>query len=242
MMDVAGEMSGSLVIVAFFYFGIQNDELIRDIFGWTLLPGLLAVVIVMFFVADSPKKHQSGIDVVNRDDYKLFWLLGNYFLFLMFFMSEQYFIVESKASGMTLMQIPFLVIVSTLTQTLLSYYSGVFTDRFGVFFMLFLSYMLGIVSTLFLWQHYFWLSFAFLGAFSVVSLNALRTYISLHAKSQKFIYGVFYKNIAFFNALGAVLIGRIWSVYSFEASIYFSVAGSLLMMMGLFFIKARSEI
>ena len=223
MMDVAGEMSGSLIIVAVFYFSTQNEELIRDIFGWTLLPGLIATAIVVFFVKDTPKKVQKKTTVINKEDYKLFWTLGSYLLFLVFLMSDQYFIIEAKASGITLQQIPLLVIASTLAQTMVSYYSGVFIDRFGTNSMLFFSYLFGIISLLFLAQHYLWLAFVFLGLFTVISLNTMRTYISNNAQSLGFVYGIFYAGIALFSAIGAIMVGQIWKYYGFEGSILFSL-------------------
>jgi len=241
MMDVAGEMSGSLIIVAVFYYGIEHEKLIREIFAWTLLPGLVATVLVILFVKDSPKKIKKDVIIINKNDFKLFWILGSYFLFLLFLMSDQYFIVEAKASGITLTQIPLLVIASTLTQTLVSYHSGVLIDRFGVSFMLLISYIFGIGSIYFLWQNFLWLAFISLGLFTVISLNAIRTYISKNAISQGFIYGVFYAGIALFSAIGAIMIGQIWKFYGFEASIYFSIIGTLSITASLFFsiIKAK---
>jgi MFS family permease len=227
MMDISGEMIGSLIIAGVFYFSTQNEELIRDIFGWTLLPGLIATAIVLFFVKEVPKKTPKKTTVINREDYKLFWILGSYFLFLLFLMSDQYFIVEAKASGMTLEQIPLLVITSTLTQTLVSYYSGILIDRLGVNIMLFISYLFGTVSLFFLSQHYLWLAFIFLGLFTVTSLNTIRTYISDNAKSIGFIYGIFYAGIAVFSAIGAIAIGQIWKYYGFESTIIFSMTGSI---------------
>jgi len=227
MMDVSGEMIGSLIIVGVFYFSSQNEELIRDIFGWTLFPGLIATAIVAFFVKDVPKKVQKKVIVINKEDYQLFWILGSYFLFLLFLMSDQYFIVEAKASGMTLEQIPLLVIASTLTQTLVSYYSGIFIDKFGTNIILFISYIFGILSLLFLSWHYLWLAFVFLGLFTVISLNAIRTYISNNAKSLGFVYGIFYAGIALFSAIGAITVGQIWKFYGFETTILFSIAGSI---------------
>jgi MFS family permease len=227
MMDISGEMIGSLIIAGVFYFSTQNEELIRDIFGWTLLPGLIATAIVLFFVKEVPKKTPKKTAVINREDYKLFWILGSYFLFLLFLMSDQYFIVEAKASGMTLEQIPLLVITSTLTQTLVSYYSGILIDRLGVNIMLFISYLFGTVSLFFLSQHYLWLAFIFLGLFTVTSLNTIRTYISDNAKSIGFIYGIFYAGIAVFSAIGAIAIGQIWKYYGFESTIIFSMTGCI---------------
>jgi len=227
MMDISGELAGSLIVVCVFYFGSQNEMLIRDIFGWTLLPGLIAVVIVLFFVKDAPQNTKKDVVVINKEDYKLFFVLGSYFLFLMFLMSEQYFVIEAKDLGMKIEDIVLLVIASTLTQTIFSYYSGLLIDKVGERFMLFISYVFGSVSLIFLFLQYLFLSFVFLGLFSVISLNAIRAYISNNAKSVGFVYGVFYAGIAFFAATGAIIISQLWKYYGFENSMLFSIIGTL---------------
>ena len=225
MMDVSGEMLGSLIIVAVFFFSaMQNEALIRSIFAWTLLPGLIGVVIVLFFVKDAPKKEQTSV-VVNKEDYKLFWVLGSYFFFLLFFMSDQYFLLRAKDMGMSLAQIPLLAITSTLTQALLSYYSGTLIDKLGSKLMLLLAYIFAMLSIISLQYGFVWIAFAFFGAFTVVSLNAMRVYISKNARSQGFVYGIFYGGVAIFSAVGALFIGEIWARFDFHVVVLFSLLG-----------------
>lgn len=225
MMDVAGEMSGALIVVIIFYFVTQNEEYIRNIFGWTLVPGLIGVLIALIFVQDVPKKVEKANIVVNKEDYKLFWILGSYFFFLFFFMSNEYYILYAKNLGMTLFQIPLLVIASTLTQALLSYYSGTLIDKIGSKIMLFIAYLFGLLAILSLRSEFIWLAFIFLGVFTVVSLNALRVYIAKNAISQGFIYGILYGGIAIFSALGALVIGQIWERFGFMDVVLFSLIG-----------------
>ena len=225
MMDVAGEMSGALIIVFIFYFFTQNEAYIRNIFGWTLVPGLIGLFIVVFFVKDAPKKVEKNGIVFNYEDYKLLWILGSYFFFLFFFMSNEYYILHAKDLGMTLFQIPLLVIASTLTQVLLSYYSGILIDKVGSKVMLLLSYLFGLLAIMSLRDERIWLAFVFLGIFTVVSLNALRVYIAKNAVSQGFIYGVLYGGIAIFSAFGALVIGQIWSRFGFSDVVLFSLMG-----------------
>jgi len=241
MMDVSGEMMGSLIIVIVFFFSaMQSETLIRGIFAWTLLPGLLGVSIVLFFVKDAPKKEKKSSVVVNRADYKLFWILGSYFFFLFFFMSDQYFILRAKNLGMTLYEIPLLVIASTLTQALLSYYSGTLIDKIGSKFMLCVAYAFGIASILALGANLLWLAFVFLGVFTVVSLNALRVYISKNAISKAYVYGILYGGVAIFSALGALVIGEIWHIYSFHEVLLFSLSGTITVAFLLFLSAWRS--
>lgn len=226
MMDVSGELSGALIVMGVFYLFSQNEQLFRTLFAATLLPGLFGVLILLFFVKEKSfegKKATSKVFV--RSDMKLLWLLGIYFLFLLFFMGDQYFLVAARQSGMTLTAIPVLVIVSTLTQALLSYFSGVLIDKVGHRSMLLLSFVSAIASTLCIDKGFFVIGFAFLGLFTVVSLNSMRSFISTNASSKAFIYGVFYMGIALFSSGGALVIGKLWQIYGFEKVVFFSLVG-----------------
>ena len=140
-------------------------------------------------------------------------------------MSNEYYILHAKDLGMTLFQIPLLVITSTLTQVVLSYYSGTLIDKLGSKIMLFISYLFGLLTILSLKSDLIWLTFIFLGIFTVVSLNALRVYIAKNAISQGFVYGVLYGGTAIFSALGALTVGQIWSRFGFSDVVLFSLMG-----------------
>ena len=232
MMDVSGEMLGSFIIVAVFAYGSLQDELlIREIFAWTLLPGVCAVGVLVFFVDEiQPKQrnidsHKKQEGMFDAREYRLFWVLGSYFLFLLFFMSDQFFLLRAKEFGFSLAQLPLLAITATLTQALMSYYSGRLVDRLGSRIVLLYAYLFAVASLLCLEFGYVWVSFSFFGAFTVISLNAMRSYIAKEAQAQGFVYGIFYAGVAVATALGAVIVGTIWKYYGFEAVFTFSFYG-----------------
>lgn len=140
-------------------------------------------------------------------------------------MNDQYFLLRARDMGMTLAQIPLLAITSTLTQALLSYYSGMLIDKLGSKVMLLLSYLFAMFSIAALAYGLVWIAFALFGAFTVVSLNAMRVYISKNAQSQGFVYGVFYGGVAIFSATGALFVGEIWARFDFLAVVLFSLVG-----------------
>ena len=233
MMDISGELGGALLILAVFMLLQKDEAFIRTIFVWTLLPGLIAVFILIFFVKDAPSKAQQT-DIFNPSDRRLFTLLGIYFFFLFFLFSDQYLILKAKDEGFTLAQIPLFVIALTLTQTVTSYYSGVLVDRQGSAPILLLSFLFGIASMVALALDFLWLSFIMLGLFTVISLNAMRAYISEEARSKGAVYGIFYGGVAIFASLGALLIGYIWEHFGFESAVRLSIAGLSVMTLLLF--------
>jgi len=238
MMDIAGEFSGAIVVFVVFLYFTKNEQNIKTIFEFTLIPGLIATFIMIFFVQDAPKKIKNSNQVVNKKDYKLFPLLFIYFGFLFFSVNEQFFIVYAKESGFSLSTIPLLIITFTFIQTITSYYGGVLTDKIGSHKMILISFVFGILSILSI-KFNIWLSFIFLAFFTILSLNAIRSYISLNAISKGFVFGVFYGGVAIFSSLGALIIGYIWQNYGVNSVLKFSIIGMVLI--SIFLIQIMQE-
>jgi MFS family permease len=145
-------------------------------------------------------------------------------------MSEQFFIVYTKEDGFSLATIPLLIILFTFTQTITSYYGGVLNDKVGSSKVLLLSFIFGILSILTI-KVSIWLSFIFLALFTVLSLNAIRSYISSNAISKGFVYGIFYGGVAIFSSLGALVIGYIWHNYGIDIVLEFSCIGMFIILL-----------
>ena len=121
--------------------------------------------------------------------------------------------------------IPLLIVLLNLTQTSLSYFSGIKIDKIGPGKMLLFSFVLGILSMVSLYFKFIIIGFILLGIFTVISLNAIRTYISIKAYNKGTVYGVLYGGVAISGALGAVSIGLIWKYFTEEKAFLFSIIG-----------------
>jgi len=130
-----------------------------------------------------------------------------------------------KEAGYPFSSIPLFVIVLTLAQTLMSYYSGVISDKWGSERVLMVAFFFGLLSMIALRQDLFWSAFLLLGLFTVISLNAIRSYISKEAKSRGFLFGIFYGGVALSASLGALLMGYVWEHYGVEKAIFVSITG-----------------
>jgi len=240
-LDIAGELLGTVLLFLLLYFLGKSEEIIRNIFYATIIPGVIALFIVIFFVKDTPpKKVKKEFKLTDQD--KL--VVGNlvfYFLFIFFFFNEAFFTIQAKEVGIETTFIPLLFIVSTLTQTLTSYISGIFIDKIGVKNTLLLSYIFGITAqTLLFLENFFftWIAYAFLGLFTVFSLNANRAYIAAFCANRASVYGVFYAGIALFGAIGAYIVGFLWEKVGIDFALNFSLFGTIFISI-LFFIKAK---
>ena len=211
-MDIAGELSGSIIAFSALYFLGQNARVFNALFAWTLLPGIFAVIIVIFFVQDAPKKPQTTATKLDlKEDISLFPVLFLFFVFTFFIFNDSFYLIKAKEAGYRLEYIPLLMILLNLTQTLLSYFFGLKVDKIGAKKVLFISFLFGIASILSLYLNFIILGFILLGIFMVSSVNAIRAYISKNAKNRGSVYGLFYGGVAISGALGAIFTGLIWN-------------------------------
>ncbi len=223
-MDIAGELTGSLIVFALLFYLGESEALFRNIFAFTLIPGLMAVVIVLFFVKDAPYKAKAKTFDLKKD-YGLLPLLFVYFGFVFFMFNDSFFLIKAKEVGIATVYIPLLVVLLNLTQTMLSYFLGVKIDEMGAKKILTLSLVFGLLSTASLYFNFVVMGFVFLGVFIVGSLNALRSYISEYAHNKGTVYGILYGGVALFGALGALVTGVIWKQYDAQGAVLFSLVG-----------------
>ncbi len=233
MLDIAGELTGTLIAFLILWKFGESTQIFRAIFFATLIPGLIGLVLVIFFVQDIPKKPQKAHFKLTTSDRRVVaWLLF-YFGFWFFMWSDAFFTMEAKSVGVAVMLLPLLYALSTATQTLTSYWLGSLVDHIGAVWVMAFGYICGIASLLLLlWLQKplaTWLAYAFLGLFTVATLNAARAYIAAHADNRGSVYGVFYAGVALSGALGALVVGQLWQHFGMEAALGFSVIGAVLL-------------
>jgi len=225
MLDIAGEMSGAIIVFFILKYIDQNSEIFKNIFLSTIIPGIIAVIIVIFFVKDVPYKEKEKQKFDLSKDKKLLPMLFIYFGVVFFMFSNEYFIIKAKEAGFSFAYIPLLVILLNFTQTITSYYFGVLIDKIGYNKIIGFSFLSALFSLISLFFDFIIVGFVFLGLFLVSSLNAFRSYISDNAINKASIYGIFYGGIAISSSIGAVIIGEIWHRFSETYAIIYSLIG-----------------
>ncbi|KYJ86742.1 MFS transporter [Sulfurovum riftiae] len=242
MLDIAGELSGILLLFGLLWVFGQSESVMRNIFYATLIPGIIGLVLVAFFVQDipRPKRVLKQAFTLTEKDKKTIASLLFYFLFLLFVFSDAFFTMQAKEVGIATTVIPLLFAVSAGVQTLTSYGFGVFIDRFGARRVLVFAYACGAAAQGLLYlqdPHLTWIAYAFLGLFTVASVNANRAFISQNADNRGSVYGVFYAGVALFGAVGAYVSGMIWEYFGMSSALLFSLTGTVLL--SLLFIGSR---
>ena len=240
-MDVAGELTGSLIVFALLFYLGESEALFRSIFTFTLIPGLIAVMLVLFFVKDAPYISKAKTFDFKKD-YGLLPLLFIYFGFVFFMFNDSFFLIKAKEVGIATVYIPLLVVLLNLTQTMLSYFLGVKIDEYGAEKIFILSLLFALLAMMSLYINFVVLGFIFLGLFIVGSLNSLRSYISEYAHNKGTVYGILYGGIALFGALGALVTGVIWKHYDAQNAVLFSLVGMSMLFMGYLIILQKKKI
>jgi MFS family permease len=228
MLDIAGEMSGAVIVFFVLKYIGENAQVFKNIFLSTIIPGIFAVLIVAFFVKDVPYQNKQKQKFDLNCDKKLLPLLFIYFGFLFFMFSNEYFVIKAKEAGFSMAIIPLLVILLNFTQTITSYYFGVLIDKVGYYKVLNFSYFIGFLAIVSLYFNFIIFGFIFLGLFLVSSLNSLRSYISDNAVNKASVYGIFYGGVAISSSLGALIIGEIWHNFGEKYALTYSICGMIL--------------
>jgi len=245
-LDLAGELSGALFLFLMLYFFGQNETVMRNVFFATLIPGILGVFVVLFFVKDIQKNPQRVADLslkLTPNDKQTISQLLFYFLFSMFALDSAFFAMEAKSIGIATLIIPLLFIVSTTTQGLTSYYFGILSDKIGVKKVMGFAYMSGVLSQFFLYLQtplFTWIAYGFLGLFTVISLNANRSLIAKNADNKGLVFGIFYACVALFGAVGAYIFGVIWQEYGMDLSLVLSLIFTMCITLA-FFIRGKQN-
>lgn len=244
MLDISGELSGSLLLFGLLYCFGQDEQFLRNIFIATLIPGLIGLVIMLFFVRDIPGQVQHKLAFsLTLQDRKVVKNLSVYFLFLLFMFNEVFFTMQAKEVGIAIAVIPLLFVVSTAVQSLSSYLIGLWIDRVGVNRVMIFAYASGLVAQLLLYLQTpaaTWFSYAFLGLFTVASLNANRAYIASSAENRGSVYGIFYATVALFAAIGAYVWGVVWEQFGMSAALLSSLTGTAVLLFIFIFLGRRT--
>ncbi|BCD61671.1 major facilitator superfamily MFS_1 [Nitratiruptor sp. YY08-26] len=233
-LDIAGELTGTLLAFFLLWKLGESEEVFRSIFFFTIIPGFIGLILVIFFVKDVPKKPGSKNFRLTVKDKRVIEMLFFYFLFVFFMWSDAFLTMQAKSVGIAVMVIPLLFAISTGTQTLTSYLLGVFIDRIGALKIMAFGFLSGIISLLLLFLQkplFTWIAFAFFGLFTVATLNATRVYIAMQSDNKGSVYGVFYAGVALFGALGAYVCGLLWEHFGMYTALVFSLIGTTALLM-----------
>lgn len=249
-LDIAGETVGGIIAFLLLSWLGQSPEFIHTIFELTLIPGIIAVFILLFFVTDTVKKqhlYTSTTKITPANTFKRgkfdpalwSWFIV-YFLAVFFMLNDAFMVMRGSEMGIATHWLPLLMVSSALTQTLISYRIGKHIDYQEAKILLKISLWAALLSTLLLLSSHattIVLAFIFQGVFMVAGLNALRARIGQTEQGKGNAYGVFYLGTAIAMGLGNLVIGQLWEGFNSDAALKFSASGLILLLFAVSLMK-----
>ena len=235
-LDSAGAIFGTLI--AFFilqrFFGNTADAL-RLIFWLSFIPGLIAVLILIFGVKEVEGKANKkfAFDFKNLNpDLKKFLLVITFFSLANF--SYAFFILRAKDVGLLIALIPIVYLVYNVFYAFFSIPAGKVSDKIGRKKVLVSGLMLFALTALgfafFADTATIWVLFALYGLFMAVTDGVSRAYVSDLAAAEKrgTALGA-YHTIVGITVLPANLIGGLlWQKINVAAPFVYAAALSLI--------------
>lgn len=213
--DNLGAFLGPLLaVLLLFYFNVN----IRHIFYYALIPGLLAVIMVLFV-----KEKPDGFSAKSKLDVSLFKFPAQYWKYLAVIgifdignISSSFMILQTKNIGIPLIGTILIYALFNLVAALISYPAGVLTDKFGrkgvllASFVLFFVSLMGFAAT----KSFFVISLMFVlfGLYMGIFRAAGKAYASDFAPRELRASAVGWYNtvVGFSGLIASVLAGQIY--------------------------------
>jgi MFS family permease len=228
MMDGAGALAGSLTAFAFLWWLGESEGTFRTIFAISLLPGIISMIILVFWVTDVPFTPASirrfRPEALPKPFY---YLVGFQSLFSLFAMNYSFMLLKAENNGLALVMIPLAYALYNLTQSTFAIPIGKAADRFGkpvLLSFIYLAFGLGALAMASgsIWG--VWLGFGIYGFFAG-GFNALAKAIisdTAPAELKATAYGVYYTAVGIMTLISLTGAGWLWDHY--DSTIPFMIA------------------
>lgn len=231
MMDGAGALAGSLATFTFLWILGESESSFRTIFALSLIPGLIAMSILIFLVTDVPftpaPERRFRPNALSAPFY---WLVAFQTLFSLVAMNYSFMILKAGDNGLALVVIPLAYALYNLTQALFAIPIGKLSDRFGkptLLSIVYLAFGLGALAMTLGTVWGAWLGFAiygfFAGGFNALAKAIISDTAPYDLKATA--YGVYYTAVG--SATLISLAGGGWLWDKFGSTFPFVIASGM---------------
>ena len=240
-MDQTGAIIGPLTATGVMVF---LGWTVRDVFWLSLLPGSIALVIILFgvkeIVGDSTSefKFLEGMRAVLKGRY--LFLLGIVAVFSLGAFNFSFILLNAREMGVGDALIPVVYAVVNLTHTVIAIPAGRLADRIGKERVLALGYGAFLITTLLLSSLPSLVSSAYLiaavfglymGMTETVQRALIPGYVDSGFKGTA--YGVYYLVVGTCFFIANTVVGRLWEAKGLETSTLYSGALALIAILGM---------
>jgi MFS family permease len=213
-MDHTGAIIGPVVAMVLLKYGMS----LKNIFLWALLPGIITVIIVIFFV-----REKRVISESKKVDFKLSVLSRNFktylFIIILFTLgnsSDAFLILKAKDTGIPIALIPLLWIVLHFVKMSTSIPGGVWSDKIGrrrvivTGWMVYALIYLGFGFSSNIWQ--IWGLFALYGIYFGLTEGVGKAFVSdlVTKEFHGTAFGFYHLAVGIAAFPSSVIFGFIW--------------------------------
>lgn len=254
-MDTVGAVIGTLLASGLIYFFTRNTSMpvltqYRTIFWLSVIPGILAILVVAVFVKDvvANKFEKKEIKIAwgNLDGgFRAFLITSAVFEFSNF--SYALFILRASDMGVILALIPIIYLVYNLVYTSLAQPLGLLADWVGKKPVLFMGYVLSSLMclgfALFNQSIYAWILFALYGICMAITQTTPRALLAdlVPQEARGTAYGIYYTLIGLVALPTSAIAGFLWDRFSAELAFsYGAVLAGAAAVLVLLIIPAKS--
>jgi len=216
----------------------------KGVFIFSLIPGLIAVFILLLFVRETKGGGGKGFEWKGIG--RRFWSFI-VVAFVLYFSSYNFSFVLLRAEGFGVATalIPLVYALINASHTVVSYPMGLLSDRIGrekVFALGFaLLALSSLISTLQLPYYFAFLVAALYGAHEGIVMTIGRALVPIYSSEDALgsAYGLYYLALGSSQLLGNVVFGLLWDSFGLVAAFTFSIAFSLLGLLMLLLLLGR---
>lgn len=224
---------------------------IREVFWISIIPGLIALVILVFFVKEQIGKENTKFTFLNsikkvvQKDFV--WLLIIVLVFSLGAFNFSFILLYGSEVGISNEFIPLLFALVNISHVGIAIPSGLLADRIGKEIMLFFGYIifLAVSIVIFIGPPSFFVALLvsilfglYQGIVNTVTRALIPKYVEANLIGSA--YGIYYLIVGFSFLLANLIVGLLWSNFGSNLSILYSITLTITSLFGFaIFIKRK---
>lgn len=247
MMDGAGALMGSLFAFGLLWYLGESEESFRFIFAFSLIPGIIAMIILVSFVTETPFKpapmNQFRPSSLSNSFY---WLVGFQTLFALVGMNYSFMLLKAGENLLAIAMIPLAYALYNLTQAFFAIPIGKLADKWGKATLLSVIYLSFGIGTLLMASGThagIWIGFAiygfFAGGYNAIAKAIISDTVTMELKATA--YGVYFTSVGIATFISLALGGWIWDHYSSTMLFMIVSAGAVVLSAVLFLHREKLQ-
>jgi MFS family permease len=249
-LDSLGAFIGPLLAIGLMV--VFNDNM-RQVFWLAIIPGLIAVFIIIFFIREpqrpktSPAEAPLHIKQLRRLGRQYWWVLLVAAVFTLARFSEAFLILRAEALGLSLSLVPTVLMIMSLAYALAAYPAGRYSDRLGRPFMLVIGLLLLLLADISLALAdgllLVYVGSVLWGLHMAFTQGIFAAWVadSCEARVRGTAFGLYGLVTGVMVILASVIAGVLWEVHGAAMTFYAGAGLSVLTLIGFGFVSWRDR-